>query len=239
MSKHVGIIRDRLYPQPEYTIAVDREGKWTATQVFLCHRESITKMLPPPGTPHPEISFLNVDNSSVKVTEGDLAVITCNYAGTDSKGPDENKTSYSLGLSLSEEPILAHKKFKDISDEEKEALQAIIAGKDKDGSTTYKSKVKSTLGKKALEKIMRGQTTFYSPKVVWKESTVVKVSNAAVSLSKLGLIDTPSGRAPSLSHGRTWLFNGATQSHEGSTYRIEREWLASDTGGWDSDIYTS
>jgi hypothetical protein len=238
MPRHISIQPGRLYPQPNYSLAVDREGKWTASQVFLCHRNSITRLMPRLGTPHPEIDFIAVDNVTAKVSEGDIAEITCNYAGTDNNDNDPIKTTYSLGLSLTEEPILSHKKFRDIPDEEKEALQAIISGKDKDESGgLYKDKVTSVLGLKALEKILRGQTSYYSPKVVWRQATVRKSSAVASDVRKIGQIDNPDGREPKLSDGRTWLLNSVTQSQEGKAYRIEREWISSDAGGWDTDIY--
>ena len=238
MPRHVSIQPGKLYPQPDYSISVDREGKWTATQVFLCHRSSITKLMPRPGTPHPEIPFISVDNATAQVSEGDIAQITCNYAGTDNTANDPNKTSYTLGLSLSEEPLLSHKKFRDLDADELEALQAIISGKDKDSAgSPYKDKVTSTLGKKALEKIQRGQTSYYSPKVTWRQATVKKASAASSDVRKIGKIDEPDGRQPALADGRNWLYNGVTQSQEGGSYRIEREWIASDLGGWDPDIY--
>jgi hypothetical protein len=238
MPKHIAIQQGQLYPQPNYSLAVDREGKWTATQVFLCHRNSITKLMPRPGTPHPEISFISVDNASAQVSEGDIAQITCSYAGTDNTDNEASKTTYSLGLSLSEEPLLSNKKFQSLDDGEVDALQAIISGKDKDAAgASYKDKVTSVLGKKALEKIQRGQTSYYSPKVTWRQATVRKASAASSDLQKIGKIDEPDGRQPSLSDGRNWLYNGVTQTQEGGSYRIEREWIASDRGGWDSDIY--
>ena len=238
MPKHIAIQQGQLYPQPNYSLAVDREGKWTATQVFLCHRNSITKLMPRPGTPHPEISFISVDSATAQVTEGDIAQITCSYAGTDNADNEPSKTTYSLGLSLSEEPLLSNKKFQSLDDGEVEALQAIISGKDKDAAgASYKDKVTSALGKKALEKIQRGQTSYYSPKVTWRQATVRKASAASSDLQKIGKIDEPDGRQPSLSDGRNWLYNGVTQTQEGGSYRIEREWIASDRGGWDSDIY--
>jgi hypothetical protein len=238
MPRHVSIQPGRLYPQPDYSVAVDREGKWTATQVFLCHRNSITQVMPRPGTAHPDIPFISVDNATAQVSEGDIAQITCNYAGTDNSSNDPNKTSYTLGLSLSEEPLLSHKKFRDLEEDEVEALQGIISGKDKDSSgTPYKDKVTSALGKKALEKIQRGQTSYYSPKVTWRQATVKKVSAASSDVRKIGKIDEPDGRQPSLADGRNWLYNGVTQTQEGGSYRIEREWIASDRGGWDEDIY--
>ena len=240
MPRHVSIQPGQLYPQPDYTVAVDREGKWTATQVFLCHRTSITRLMPRPGSPHPEIPFISVDTATAKVTEGDLAEITCNYAGVEPKTEEEEKAAmnFSLALSLSEEPLLSNDKFKDLPDEEIEALKAIAGGKEKDDSGAfYKDKVTSPLGIKALQKIMRGQVSYYSPKVAWRESIARDTSAKAADLNKIGEIDEPPGPAPELAGGRNWLLNGVTQSQEGSAFRIEREWLASDRGGWDPDIY--
>jgi hypothetical protein len=47
---------------------MDREGKWTASQVFLCHRNSITKLKPQPDTAHPEIPFIMVDTATPSFT---------------------------------------------------------------------------------------------------------------------------------------------------------------------------
>lgn len=238
MPRHIAIQPGRLYPQPDYSIAVDREGKWTASQVFYCHRNSITQVLPRPGTPHPEIPFIWIDTVNVQVSEGDLAKITCNYAGTDNADLSPDKTTYSLGLSLSEEPILSHEKFRDLDDDEKEALQAIIAGRDKDeAGEPYRDRIESAAGLKALEKILRGQNSYYSPRVVWRQSTVRNASAASQDVRKIGQIDSPNGREPSLSDGRNWLLNSVTQTQEGNAYRIEREWISSDRGGWDPDIY--
>jgi hypothetical protein len=42
---------------------------------------------------------------------------------------------------------------------------------------------------------------------------------------------------PSLAAGRNWLLTGVTQTQEGKAFRLEMEWLASDRGGWDPEIY--
>lgn len=240
MPQHLAIQPGKLYPQPDYSVAVDREGKWTATQVFLCHRNSIVRLMPMPGTPHPEIPFITVDNVTAKVGEGDLAEITCNYAGADPSTTDgPSPSSSTVGLSLSEEPLLSHPSFKDLDDAELEALKGILAGKEKDDTgTNYKDKITSDLGKKALAKIMRGQTSYYSPKIVWRESYTKNRPLRASDLNKIGEIDQPE-KAPGLSNQRNWLLNGLTQSQEGSSFRIEKEWLCSDLGGWDPDIYNS
>ena len=241
MPNHISIQPGQLYPQPDYTLAVDREGKWTATQVFLCHRNSIIALMPRPGTPHPEVSFISVDSATAKVTEGDLAEITCNYAGAEnSPGDDKTQpTTYSMGLSLSEEPLLANYRYRDLEENEVVALKGIASGKDKDDTgAAFKDQITSALGKDALKKIQRGQVSYYSPKVTWRESRVRNIGVSLTDLNKIGEIDTPSAHAPALSKGRNWLLNGVTQSQEGGSFRIEREWLASDRGGWDPDIYT-
>ena len=56
-------------------------------------------------------------------------------------------------------------------------------------------------------------------------------------MNDIGNISEPSGEVPELAGGRNWLLNGVTQTQEGKSYRIEMEWLASDRGGWDEDIY--
>jgi len=43
---------------PDYTVQIDKEGKWTATQVFLCYRARAAKLMSHPANPHPEILFI-------------------------------------------------------------------------------------------------------------------------------------------------------------------------------------
>ena len=50
MPTHVAIQQGVLYPQPGYSLRIDREGKWTATQVFHCHRNSAAALMPRPGS---------------------------------------------------------------------------------------------------------------------------------------------------------------------------------------------
>ena len=241
MAKHVAIKPGQLYPQPGYSVEIDKEGKWTATQIFLCHRNSALKLMPRPGTVHPEIPFISVAQATVRFDEGDLAEITCRYAGAEEKDEEDEKANavFTMGLSLSEEPLLSHPRYKNLEEDEVEALKAIAAGKEKDDSgTLYKDKITSELGKEALAKIQRGQVSYYSPKVTWRESWVRDKPAKAAELNKIGEIDEPEGPAPALAGDRNWLRNGVTQTQEGKSFRLEIEWLASDRGGWDEDIYT-
>jgi len=240
MPRHVAIQPGRLYPQPGYTVQIDKEGKWTATQIFLCHRDWAVRLMPRPGTVHPEIPFITISQTVTNFTEGDLAEITCTYAGAEEKPEEEEKANavYTMGLSLSEEPILAHHRYKDLEAKEREAIQLILAGKEKDDQgNKLRDKVESDRGKELLAKIDRGQTSYYSPRVVWRESWVRDKPAKSAELNKIGKIDDPSGPAPSLANGRDWLHNGLTQTQEGKSFRLELEWLASDREGWDPDIY--
>jgi len=240
MPTHVAIQPGRLYPQPGYSVQIDKEGKWTASQVFLCHRSSAVALMPRPGTPHPDIPFIAVSQSTVEFTEGDLAEVTCQYAGAEDKEEAAEKANavYSMGLSLSEEPLLSHHRYKDLPEKEREALQLIQSGKDKDDQgNKLRDKVESVLGIEVLAKIERGQTGYYSPRVTWRESWVRNKPAKAAELNDIGNISVPNGPAPELAGGRDWLFNGVTQTQEGKSFRMEMEWLASDRGGWDPDLY--
>jgi hypothetical protein len=240
MPTHVAIQPGRLYPQPGYTVQIDKEGKWTASQIFLCHRSSAVVLMPRPGTPHPEIPFIAVSQAGVQFTEGDLAEVTCQYAGAEDKEEEAEKANavYSMGLSLSEEPLLSHHRYNDVPDNEREALQLIQSGKDKDDQgNKLRDKIVSVRGIEARTKIERGQTGYYSPRVTWKESWVRNKPAKASDLNDIGNISVPNGPAPELAGGRNWLLNGVTQTQDGKSFRMEMEWLASDRGGWDPDLY--
>ncbi|MCF7674604.1 MAG: hypothetical protein K9N23_12955 [Akkermansiaceae bacterium] len=241
MPHHIAIQPGKLYPQPGYTLQIDKEGKWTATQIYLCHRSSAIALMPRPGTPHPEVSFITVSQSSATITEGDLAEITCQYAGAEEKGEEEDEKAnavYTMGLSLSEEPLLSHLRYQDVPQKEREAIQLIQSGKDKDDQgNKLRDKVESDRGREALGKIDRGQTSYYSPRVTWRESWVRDKPASAAELNDIGNIATPTGPVPGLAGGRNWLKNGITQTQDGKSYRLENEWLASDRGGWDAQIY--
>jgi hypothetical protein len=175
MPTHVAIQPGRLYPQPGFTLRIDKEGKWSATQVFICHRASVASLMPRPGTQHPEISFISVSQTTATITEGDLAEIVCEYAGAEAKEEDREKESavYTMGLSLSEEPLLSHPRYASLSEDERTAIQQIASGKEKDDQgRALKDKVTSETGREALAKIGRGQTSYYSPRVTWRESWV-------------------------------------------------------------------
>jgi len=135
--------------------------------------------------------------------------------------------------------LLSHKRYKGLLEKEREAIKLIQSGKDKDDQgNKLRDKVSSAAGIEVLAKIDRGQTSYYSPRMTWKESWVRDRPVEAAELNKVGKIDTPEGPAPVLGEGRDWLRNGCTQSQDGKAFRLELEWLSSDVDGWDADIYS-
>jgi len=98
MPTHIAILPGRLYPQPGYTVQIDKEGKWTATQIFLCHRSSAIALMPRPGAPHPEIGFITASQVTTTFTEGDLAEITCQFAGAEDKDKEKANAVYTMGM---------------------------------------------------------------------------------------------------------------------------------------------
>ena len=236
MSNHIAIQPGQLYPQPDYTIQIDQENKWTVTQVYLCHSKSILQVMPKPGLAHPEVTFATLANVTAAVGAGELAEITCTFIGAGNKsdeggchlldGPEP------VGGTAAHAPPLqgpAGRGGGGIEGAGGWQGQVTIAAR--------QAKVTSDRGKEALKKIMRGQSSYYSPKVTWRESWTRDNEVKNSELNKIGEIDSPSGNPPALAGGRTWLLNGVTQTHEGKSFRIEREWLASDRGGWDEDLY--
>jgi hypothetical protein len=76
---------------------------------------------------------------------------------------------YTMGLSLSEKPLLSHPRYKDLPEKKRKALQSIQSGKDKDDQgNKLHDKIESELGVEALAKIERVQIGYYSPRVIWR-----------------------------------------------------------------------
>ncbi len=240
MAKQIAIQRNTLYPQPGATVKVDKEGKWTATEIYHVHRLDAVKLMPRPGTCHSEITFISVVDASIEFGEADIAVITCQYAGVEDKDDEKANATYNMDLALTEEHLLLCARYKDLVAKERDALKGIIAGKDKDDQgNKLRDKITSARGLEALSKIDRGQVSYYCPKITWKEKWVRKRAVEAAELNKIGKIDTPLGPCPALAGTRNWIRNGCTQEQEGKhAFTLQLEWLASNEEGWDAQIYS-
>jgi len=286
MATHIQIDPGILYPQPDHTIEVDHEGKWTITQVFLCHRNSVVQLMPKTGTAHPEAPFVRLTKAVARTTGGDMAEITCTYGGvTDEQDIDDDGlpnaddedidgdeipnesdpdidgdsvpnesdptpegweveypqrpgATYTMAVTMSEEPLLMHPAYRDLGADLLAAVRQIMMGKDRsDSGEDLRARAVSLGGEALLAKIDRGQTSYFQPRTVYRQSVVTSPRSTGGTAGTPGRIGTPPGPVPALEGGANWLLSSVTRTYEGGTCRIEREWMASGEGGWDEDIY--
>ena len=293
MATHIQIDPGTLYPQPDHTIEVDHEGRWTITQVFLCHRNSVIALMPRIGTAHPEAPFVRLTRAVVRMAEGDLAEITCTYGGvTDAQDVDDDGlpnaddedidgdeipnesdpdvdgdsipnesdptpegepeeeegsqasgtgrpgSTYTMAVTMAEEPLLTHPSYRELDANLLAAVRQIMMGKDRsDSGEDLRARAISLGGGALLAKIDRGQTSYFQPRTVYRQSVVTSARSTAGTAGTPGRIGTPPGPVPALEGGANWILSSVNRTYEGGTCRIEREWMASGEGGWDEDIY--
>jgi hypothetical protein len=240
-SKHISIPAG-LVLQPGATISVNAEGKWSSTLTYLAKRNGLAGYIPAIGAPHPEFPFMVLSGVSITVSEGDVAEVVCDFAGTDESNRNKGKatTVYTLGVATSEEPLLSHMRYQNLPDAEREALRNIGSGKEEDAQgNSYRSNVNSDIGQEILKRFDRGQTSYLSPKITWRQSWVQDTKLDNTDLNDIGNIAEPEGNPPMLAQGRNWLCTAISQTQESKkAYRIEIEWMASDRGGWDENVYS-
>ena len=294
MATHIRIDPGILYPQPDHTIEVDHEGKWTIAQVFLCHRDSVAKLMPKIGTAHPDAPFVRLTRAVARTAEGDLAEITCTYGGvTDEQDVDDDGlpnaddddidgdeipnesdpdidgdsipnesdptpeggeeeppegsqasgtgrpgSTYTMAVTMSEEPLLTHPAYRALDPDLLATVRQIMMGKDRsDSGEDLRAKANSLGGGELLAKIDRGQTSYFQPRTVYRQSVVTSARSTGGLSGSPGKIGTPPGPVPALENGANWILSSVNRTYEGGTCRIEREWMASGGGGWDEDIY--
>lgn len=158
-----------------------------------------------------------------------------------------------LDVTVVDEPILTHPKCAGIAGDQLEYLKALIDGArmwelvpqvkttgepilDKDGQVVKKKLGKLIKGNTGLVKLLQQGVTSY--KCMMATYTYSYQSKSGkVNPEDVGKIDTPHG-APALK-GRDWMLicENASLNDDEKTYTIERTWLLSGQGGWNSNLY--
>lgn len=222
---------------PELKIRINSKGEWTLTET---KRETLDKALPilktPMNTRHSEYNWLRQDDISANLEGGEILAITVRYTGKieDEENPDSPSfPKTQLRISTSDEPLLSHSRYDEVSEQEKLVLAKIISGSTEDG---LDDEISSDLGLEALAKIRKGTTAFRDPKVEFIRSYTT--NEPLADLNDVGDIADDPEDAPSIAANRNWLFVGANQDHENSTYDIQLIWELSGRGGWDEDLYS-
>lgn len=130
----------------------------------------------------------------------------------------EPRRSTEVRVSVQEEPIACHPKFKDFATEDNAHFDEnkIFVGFKKDSPYA-------------------GITSYFAPGAEFSETTTSRTGG--ISLSSVGKIDSPPGGAPGVPGGYNWLYMGATQTKHGTITTTTRVWKLSGRGGWNSTIY--
>jgi hypothetical protein len=89
-------------------------------------------------------------------------------------------------------------------------------------------------GAKFEQLFNRGNTTFLSPRIVFKHTYT---ATSPPNLGDVGQISFPSFASGIGPAGVNYILTGATCVSEGSNYKVSLEWLGSALGGWDPDLY--
>ena len=215
----------------EKTLEIERgdEGEVRAVGriVYTDNQEGWNTRCPSIGSAYPDDAALRLKKISMEGMEGDMVRVTLYYElprETSFEFGGGEEVEYSMDYSCSEQPLLTHPNFQDIDGEEKDALMAMASGaspKDTFGKEdkVIEDVVKSEAGKKAMEKMRKGQVSFLCPGGVGKKGA-------------------PGSGAPAVSGKYDWIKEGVSGRRTGTgNWRQTVSWRLSGPDGWDSDLY--
>lgn len=161
--------------------------------------------------------------------------------GAGTVGTEENPT-YTCNTYCVADPLLTHRKFKDLDESELRALNALLNGRDEEdtlsaeGSNTggmkIKDMIKSQNGKLAMDKIKHGIHSYMCPyceaTASWK-GTANRYEVGQI-LSSIPGFTTPSGR--------DWMVTRVEKSKVGNEIWQSASFMLSGIGDkWDRDLY--
>lgn len=165
-----------------------------------------------------------------EVHEGDKWTVTRYYASTPSSVAA--KTEYQLDVSLSNESIETHPKFKTVIATESNGAQFDATTGEFQGFFKYPKDGLTVSNEEWI-----GVRDYLAPGVIWRETSYG--GDYSGVLSGIGKIDTPPGPCPSAPSGMNWLYVGGSASRQGGLMVRRREWRLSGPRGWNSTIYST
>ena len=146
--------------------------------------------------------------------------------------------NYRIQSTTSTEPLKTHPKFAEggeweLSDDDLDKIKKAESG---DPGVTWKSLNTGSGGLSAYaSRAQRGMDSYLNPS---STLSITTDEDELPDLSDVGKIAEPEG-APGITEGSNWLFVGCTaEALTNGKWRISREYRASGTKGWDSDIYS-
>lgn len=231
--------------QVENTFEVSRgdEGEVAAVGMVVYEdlEEGWSGRCPKIGAAYPDDTSLRLKKISKRRMDAGVVQVTLHYElpriGAFGFGGEE--TEYSVDYSCSEQPLLSHKLFKNLDDDEKDALLAVAGGSSPtdtfgDEGKVIKDEIKSSNGKKALEKLRMGIISFLCPAGTFS----VTSTKGSVSLSGVGQKGSPPAGAPAVPSGCDWMKDGISGRRTGNAnWRVTETWRLSGSNGLDADLY--
>lgn len=224
------------------TLHEDRTGLATCTAVWVTRRANWGSF-PKINTAHPIFGYIGIESRSISF-KGAFARCECNYAGIDA---NETEPVYELVVGLSEDPIDTHVDFvTKIGGKPSSPLHGAVFKHIKTGAKFYTGAVAPGDDGYVFDSFMlligsdknpyaKVETYMEASCMTWKKSWNKRLDNN--DISKVGHIDTPDGRPPSLKSPANWLNMGVTLTKRGTCYAATQEWRASGRAGWLREVY--
>lgn len=246
----------------DFTASRNSENLWEGSESYYVYQPYLVNNIPNRGGAcrHPGFDFLKCDSVELANESGGIYKVTVQFKGyyTITGGGDggSNDKNVDLQITLNQEPLLSHKEFAietNISDAEKEAIRGLLDGKweavdassskyvlQKFGDEATSITVTSDEGKKFVDYIFNGVTSYLLPQQVFRYSYMSDELPSASLLNDVGKIKDPPAKsdAPAVSSNRNWLFMGVSCSQYGDdVFQITEEYMLSGLGGWDEFLY--
>jgi hypothetical protein len=231
MSKIYGT-RGQIYRQADKSaMTVSKEGVARAVEEYHGLYADVVTQSPRLDDAHPDFPGLLLHTKSIS-RRREIGICVCDYRGLDPASDSDDPEFlpppvYTLDIGLSTEPISTHPNF---------AALVTAAGGQGEGKAIFDADgIFVGFGKDSGASLV-GVSQFLDATATWTVTTVQK--GQPTGGGDVGKISSPPGGAPSYS-GRTWLYGGMRWTREGGVYRVDRIWLLSKDGGWNTTIYSA
>ena len=228
----------------ELGLTRDDRGLWSGSQVYYCPKERLAELAPAHRSVHPDYPWLTLETLRVTGEEGRWLRLDASYAGvlnftTDDGDADEGAT-YSLDITLSEEPLETHPRYADLAADEVQVAVSLARNPSMDENNQPVQPDTSEWPELQLELydfVRTGFESYRDGKVTWTRNWVS--DERPSNLNEVGDIYEPRGNPPAVAAGRNWLFVGLRSLERGGVFENSEVGELSGRGGWNEVIYSS
>lgn len=201
------------------------------------------------GSAHPDFSGMVLKKIKASRIPGNIVEVELAYESWDVSASYPGRpadtdpiTLYDVEIGEGEEPLLAHKRYAELSTAERTALSEILNGniyKDEATKELWEKAITSERGLEALSKIRKTITSTKVSGLIYIEKKTI-TSLADIEYAKVNTIQEPPAGADTPS-GYNWLYitPRVTANADGASWQIEKRWQLSGSGGWDAQLYAA